>query len=86
MSALILVDIQNDFLPGGALAVPNGDEVIAVANSLMPHFDIVVATQDYHPPDHGSFAVNHPGKQPGDVIQYMESTKSSGRLIASKVR
>jgi nicotinamidase/pyrazinamidase len=68
MNALILVDIQNDFLPGGALGVPNGDEVIPVANCIAPRFDLVVATQDWHPPDHGSFAANHPGKQPGDVV------------------
>jgi len=69
MRALILVDIQNDFLPGGALAVPDGDEVIPVANRLQPHFDLVVATQDWHPPDHGSFASNHEGKEPGDRIE-----------------
>lgn len=68
MRALILVDIQNDFLPGGALAVPEGDQVIAVANALMPRFPLVVATQDWHPPDHGSFAANHPGRSPGEVI------------------
>ncbi|WP_367870436.1 bifunctional nicotinamidase/pyrazinamidase [Luteolibacter sp. Populi] len=61
--ALILVDIQNDFLPGGALAVPEGDQVIPVANRLMDDFKIIVATQDWHPADHGSFAANHPGKQ-----------------------
>jgi nicotinamidase/pyrazinamidase len=66
--ALILVDIQNDFFPGGALAVPNGDEVIPVANRLARHFDLVVATQDWHPPNHISFAVNHPGRKVGDVI------------------
>ncbi|MFQ5489095.1 MAG: bifunctional nicotinamidase/pyrazinamidase [Phycisphaerae bacterium] len=68
MKALILVDIQNDFLPGGALAVPNGDQVIAVANRVGSGFDLVLATQDWHPPDHGSFAANHPGTKPGDVI------------------
>ena len=68
MRALILVDIQNDFLPGGALAVPHGDEVIAVANRVATTFDLVVATQDWHPRDHGSFAANHPGKKVGDVI------------------
>jgi nicotinamidase/pyrazinamidase len=68
MKALILVDIQNDFLPGGALAVPKGDEVIPVANRIAPRFDLVVATQDWHPRDHGSFASNHPGKRAGDVI------------------
>ncbi|MCW1913500.1 bifunctional nicotinamidase/pyrazinamidase [Luteolibacter sp. GHJ8] len=62
-NALILVDIQNDFLPGGALAVPEGDQVIPRANRLMDDFGIIVATQDWHPSDHGSFAANHPGKQ-----------------------
>ena len=68
MKALVLVDIQNDFLPTGALPVPRGDEVVAVANRLSPRFELVVATQDWHPADHGSFAANHAGKQPGDVI------------------
>jgi nicotinamidase/pyrazinamidase len=68
MRALILVDIQNDFLPGGALPVPRGDEVIPVANRLQPHFDLVVATQDWHPSDHASFAANHPGRRVGEVI------------------
>ena len=63
MKALILVDIQNDFLPGGALAVPRGDEIISIANQLQFIFDIVVATQDWHPADHGSFAANHPGRK-----------------------
>ena len=64
MKALILVDIQNDFLPGGALAVPGGDAVIPVLNSLQSRFPIVVATQDWHPANHGSFVVNHPGESP----------------------
>jgi nicotinamidase/pyrazinamidase len=68
MKALIIVDVQNDFLPGGPLAVRNGDEVIPVANRLSARLDLVVATQDWHPPDHGSFAANHPGKRPGEVI------------------
>jgi nicotinamidase/pyrazinamidase len=63
MKALILVDIQNDFLPGGALAVSAGDAVIPVANTLQTVFPLVVATQDWHPPNHGSFAANHPGKK-----------------------
>ncbi|HXT11284.1 MAG TPA: bifunctional nicotinamidase/pyrazinamidase [Candidatus Angelobacter sp.] len=63
MRALILVDIQNDFLPGGALAVPDGDKVIPVANKLQPLFPLVVATQDWHPANHGSFAASHPGKK-----------------------
>ncbi|MCP3963841.1 MAG: bifunctional nicotinamidase/pyrazinamidase [bacterium] len=69
MKALLLVDLQNDFLPGGALAVPSGDDVIPVANLLMLHFDRVVATQDWHPADHGSFAANHPGREQGDLIE-----------------
>lgn len=69
MNALILVDIQNDFLPGGALAVPEGDRVIAVANNLIPRFDLVVATQDWHPANHGSFAANHVGAEPGQLIR-----------------
>lgn len=62
MHALLLIDIQNDFLPGGALAVPGGDEIIPIVNALIPKFELVVATQDWHPADHGSFATNHPGK------------------------
>jgi nicotinamidase/pyrazinamidase len=69
MKALILVDIQNDFLPGGALAVPDGGAVIPVANRLQAVFPLVVATQDWHPPNHGSFATSHPGKKPFDQIE-----------------
>ena len=69
MRALILVDIQNDFVPGGALAVREGDRVVPIANALMPQFEIVVATQDWHPADHGSFAANHAGRKVGDVIE-----------------
>jgi nicotinamidase/pyrazinamidase len=69
MKALILVDLQNDFLPGGALAVPNGDVVIPLANQLQGTFHLVVATQDWHPANHQSFAANHPGRKPGDVIK-----------------
>lgn len=68
MRALVLVDLQYDFMPGGALAVASGDATLAVAQRLMPRFDTVVATQDWHPRDHGSFAANHPGKQPGELI------------------
>ncbi len=63
MVALILVDIQNDFLPGGALAVPDGDAIIPVVNRLQTEFPLVVATQDWHPANHGSFAANHPGRK-----------------------
>jgi nicotinamidase/pyrazinamidase len=69
MKALILVDIQNDFLPGGALAVPEGDQIIAVVNRIQPLFALVVATQDWHPANHGSFAANHPGKSVYEQIE-----------------
>lgn len=69
MRALILVDLQYDFCPGGPLAVPRGDETIAVANRVIPHFSTVVATQDWHPPHHKSFAVNHPGARQGDIVE-----------------
>lgn len=68
MKALIVVDIQNDFLPGGALAVSQGDKIIPIVNRLMPKFKLVIATQDWHPANHGSFASNHPGKKPGEII------------------
>jgi nicotinamidase/pyrazinamidase len=68
VNALIIVDLQNDFLPGGALPVPHGDEVIPVANEVQQRFDLVLATKDWHPHDHGSFAANHPGKKPGDRV------------------
>lgn len=69
MRALILVDIQNDFMPDGALPVPDGYEVVPVANKLAKRFGLVVATQDWHPEDHGSFASNNEGMSPGDVGQ-----------------
>lgn len=68
MYALLVVDIQNDFCPGGALAVAQGDQVVAPANRLMDAFGLVVATQDWHPANHGSFAASHPGHRPGEVI------------------
>lgn len=70
MTALVIVDIQNDFLPGGALAVPEGDAVIDPINKLMKKpFDVIVATQDWHPRNHGSFADTHGnGHQPGDTV------------------
>ena len=69
MEALIVVDIQNDFLPGGALAVNHGDEIIPIVNELMEKFELVVATQDWHPAGHGSFASSHKEKKPGDIIE-----------------
>lgn len=67
--ALVIVDLQNDFCPGGALAVPGGDLIIPVINRIQRHFDIILATQDWHPPRHQSFASQHPGKHPGEHIQ-----------------
>ena len=63
-----MIDIQKDFLPGGSLEVEDGDKIIPVVNRLQEHFDMVVATQDWHPRDHKSFASNHPGKEPGDHV------------------
>jgi nicotinamidase/pyrazinamidase len=68
MDALLLVDIQNDFVSGGALAVPGGESVVPVANYLMNRFTHVVASQDWHPADHRSFAAQHPGYQVGDTV------------------
>lgn len=68
MKALLIIDIQNDFCPSGALAVYRGDQIVPLVNDLQSHFDLVVATQDWHPANHGSFAANHEDKQPGDVI------------------
>lgn len=67
MKALILVDIQNDFCPGGALPVQEGDQIIPRINQIQKYFDLVLATQDWHPQNHGSFASNH-GKKPGEKI------------------
>jgi len=66
--ALILVDLQVDFMPTGMLPVAGADQVIPLANSLMKDYKTVVATQDWHPGDHGSFAANHPWRKPGQVI------------------
>jgi nicotinamidase/pyrazinamidase len=68
MKALILVDVQNDFVPGGALAVPEGDRVVPVCSAIQSGFELIVATQDWHPANHCSFAANHPGTKVGQVI------------------
>lgn len=68
MKALIVVDVQNDFCPGGRLAVAAGDEIVPEINDLMPDFDAVVMTQDWHPADHSSFADNHPGRAAYETI------------------
>ena len=67
--ALIVIDVQNDFCPGGALAVPGGDEIVPLINTLIEGFDHVVLTQDWHPAGHSSFASSHPGKQPFSTIE-----------------
>jgi nicotinamidase/pyrazinamidase len=69
MRALIIVDVQKDFVEGGALAVSGGLEVVPVINLLQPYFDLIVATQDWHPENHGSHAVNHPERHPGEIIE-----------------
>lgn len=69
MKALLLIDIQYDFLPGGALPVPDGDAIIPVVNTLQPHFELVAAAQDWHPAAHKSFASSHPGRKPFEVIE-----------------
>ncbi len=69
MKALLLIDIQVDFLPGGALAVQEGDQIISLVNKLQEKFDLVVATQDWHPDTHKSFASNHEGKVPFNTIE-----------------
>ncbi|MDB5267852.1 MAG: bifunctional nicotinamidase/pyrazinamidase [Hymenobacter sp.] len=68
MKALLLIDVQNDFLPGGRLAVPEGDAIIPLVNALQPHFDLVVATQDWHPAGHESFASSHAGRSQFEQI------------------
>ncbi|WP_439883470.1 bifunctional nicotinamidase/pyrazinamidase [Pontibacter sp. MBLB2868] len=71
MKALLLIDIQNDFLPGGKLAVPEGDQIIPIVNQMQDKFDLVVATQDWHPANHQSFASNHIGKQAFEVTELL---------------
>ena len=68
-SALIVVDLQNDFCPGGALAVAGGDEIVATVNALQDQHDAVILTQDWHPAEHSSFADNHAGAEPFSLIQ-----------------
>ncbi|WP_028374472.1 bifunctional nicotinamidase/pyrazinamidase [Leeuwenhoekiella sp. MAR_2009_132] len=68
MKALIIIDMQNDFMPGGPLAVPGGDQIIPLINNLQNKFDLVIATQDWHPENHSSFADNHPGKSAYEKI------------------
>lgn len=69
MKALLIVDLQNDFCPGGALAVPDGDTIVPTVNKLINIFDVVIQTQDWHPAGHSSFASSHQGKEPYDTIE-----------------
>lgn len=69
MKALVVIDVQNDFCPGGALAVPDGDSIVRPINALMSDFDAVVLTQDWHPAGHSSFASSHPGKSAYDITE-----------------
>jgi nicotinamidase/pyrazinamidase len=69
MKTLVIIDVQNDFIPGGSLAVPEGDQIVALINKLQEEFDLVIATQDWHPRDHSSFAANHPGKNEFEKIE-----------------
>lgn len=68
MKALLIVDVQNDFIPGGTLAVTGGDTIVPIINDIQEKFDFIVATQDWHPADHGSFASNHPEKSIGEFV------------------
>lgn len=68
MNALLLIDLQNDFMPGGSLQVENGDKIVPIANRLQKQFDLVIATQDWHPKDHASFASNHNGHKEFEEI------------------
>lgn len=84
--ALLIVDVQNDFLPGGALAVPDGDQVIAPINALAadPRFDVVIATRDWHPAGHSSFAPQG-GPWPEHCVQDTPGAQLSDRLDRSKI-
>lgn len=73
--ALIVIDVQNDFCPGGALAVPQGDEIVAPINTLIDQFETVILTQDWHPATHSSFATQHPGKNPYDTTEMPYGTQ-----------
>ncbi|MBB6459931.1 bifunctional nicotinamidase/pyrazinamidase [Flammeovirga kamogawensis] len=69
MRALLIIDVQNDFIPGGALQVPEGDHIIPIINNISSKFDVVVATKDWHPIEHKSFAKNHKKKEIGEIVE-----------------
>lgn len=86
-SALLVIDVQNDFIPGGALAVADGDAVVPLINRLGGAFATVIVTQDWHPPEHASFAGNHPGRQPFERIElaYGEQTLWPAHCVQGSV-
>ena len=73
--ALIVIDVQNDFCPGGALAVAHGDEIIPLINEILPYFPVKVFTQDWHPAGHSSFASSHDGKDPYQTTELPYGTQ-----------
>ena len=75
MKTLLIIDVQNDFLPGGSLAVPEGNLIIERINSIMENYDLIVATKDWHPKNHISFASSHLDKKVGDSIKVNENTQ-----------
>src|SRR5699024_12196110 len=75
MNALLIVDVQNDFCPGGAQAVPGGDQIVPTVNKLADRFEVVILTQDWHPAGHSSFASSHPEKEPYDTIEMPYGTQ-----------
>ena len=70
MKTLLVIDVQNDFMPSGSLAVPEGDDIVPVINGIQDKFDLIVATQDWHPKTHSSFAINHDNKSNFDSIEW----------------
>ena len=68
MKVLVVVDVQNDFMPGGSLSVPKGDQIVPIINAIQDSFDLIIATQDWHSQNHISFAINHEGKKEFDII------------------
>ena len=75
MKTLLIIDVQNDFLPGGSLAVPEGNLIIERINDIMENYDLIVATKDQHPKDHISFASSHQDKKVGDIIKVNKNTQ-----------
>ena len=83
---LLIIDVQNDFCPGGALAVADGDAVVPVINRLAERFFHVALTQDWHPSGHSSFATSHPGANPFESVAMPYGSKPSGPITAGRAR